>query len=98
MAGGADTTFQFIQYGLRMLPQLGQHDHAMEPQIGCFVDDIAAITADGGVLGSNDGLDRFFTDLFQNLVQALVVQAGNVRAARFGILALFVLERVLLPL
>ncbi|MNN88515.1 hypothetical protein D3C81_2062110 [compost metagenome] len=61
----------------------------MEPQIGGLVDDIAVISAVGGILGSNDGLDRLFAELFQNLVQAFVVQAGHVGTVRFGAFARF---------
>jgi len=31
MPGQAEATVQFIQHGLRMLPQLGEHDQAVEP-------------------------------------------------------------------
>src|SRR5689334_3975227 len=89
VSGETETTVQFIEYSLWMLPQLGEHDHAVEPQIGGFVDHIAAVAADGGVLGGNDGLDRLFADFFQNLVQALVVQAGDIRAVGGGAFALF---------
>ncbi|MOA44898.1 hypothetical protein D3C78_1672400 [compost metagenome] len=61
----------------------------MEPQIGGLVDDIAVISAVCGILGSNDGLDRFFAELFQNLVQTLMVQASHVGAVRFGAFARF---------
>ena len=77
MPGQAEATVQFIQHGLWVLPQLGEHHQAMEPQVCGFIDYIAVITADLRVLGRNDGLDGFFAEFFQNLVQALVVQAAT---------------------
>ena len=52
MPGQAEATVQFIQHCLRMLPQLGEHDQAVEPQIGGFVDHVAAVAAHlvGGVV------------------------------------------------
>jgi ketosteroid isomerase-like protein len=61
----------------------------MEPQVSGFVDDIAAIAADGGVLGGDDGFDRLFADLFQNLVQTLVIEAGDLSTVGSGAFALF---------
>ena len=72
-----------------MLTQSCKHHHAVKPQVRGLIDDITAITADGGILGSDDGFDRFFTDLFQNLVQTLVVQAGDIRTVGSGALACF---------
>ncbi len=60
MPGQAEATVQFIQHGLWVLPQLGEHDQAVEPQVGGFVDHIAAVAADLGILGSDDRLDGFF--------------------------------------
>ncbi len=71
MSGQTEATIQFIQHGLRMLPQLGEHDHAVEPQVGSLVDHIAAVTADGGVLGGNNGFDRLFADFSRILFRPL---------------------------
>lgn len=72
-----------------MLAQCCKHDQTMEPQIGGFVDDIAAVTADGGIFGGDDGFDRLFAHLLQNLVQPLVVETGDVGGVGSRALALF---------
>ncbi|MNP81511.1 hypothetical protein D3C76_1798910 [compost metagenome] len=61
----------------------------MKPQVGGFIDDIAVILADGGVLGGDDRLDGLFAELFEDLVQTLVVQTGHVGAVRRRVLAFF---------
>jgi len=87
--GQAEATVQFIQHSLWVLPQLGEHDQAMEPQVGGLVDDIAAVAAELRILGGDDGLDGLFAEFFQNLVQALVVQAGDVGAVGVRAFAVF---------
>src|SRR5471032_1626532 len=80
MPGQAEATVQFIKHCLWMLPQLGEHDQTVEPQVGSFVDHVAAVAADLRVLGRNNRLDGLFAEFFQNLVQTLVVQASDIRA------------------
>jgi hypothetical protein len=80
VAGEAETAIQFIQHGLGMLAEGGEHDQTVEPQIGGFVDQVLAVTAGSGVLGSEDGFHRLLANFFQNLVQTLVIQTGHVGA------------------
>src|SRR5690606_37402175 len=85
--GQAEAAVQLVQHGLRMLAERGEHDQAVEPEVGGLVDQVAAVAAERRVLGRDDGLDRFFADLLQDLVQTLVVQAGHVGAVRRRALA-----------
>ena len=87
--GKSETAVQLVQHGLRMLAEGGEHDQAVEPEVRGFVDQVAAIAVDGCVLGRKNGFDRLFADLLQNLVQALVVQAGHVGAVGSGAFARF---------
>ncbi|MNR43068.1 hypothetical protein D3C85_1616540 [compost metagenome] len=87
MPGEAEAAVQFVEDRLRVLAEGREHDQGMEPQVGGFVDQIAAVAAVGGVLGGEDGFHRFLADLLEDLVEPLVVQAGHVGAVRRGALA-----------
>ena len=76
----------------RAQPVVGQRDHAVEPQVGGFVDQLAAVAAVVEVLGGHDQLGRFLAHLLQEGIGPLVEQPGHialVRVAAVGRLAGF---------
>ena len=57
-----------------------EHHHGMKPEIGHLVHQRCRVAVLCGILGSQNHLGGFFTDFFEDFVQALSVQRGDVRA------------------
>ena len=63
-----------------MLPECREHDQRVKPEVGSFANQFVAVAAERSILGCKNSLDRLFANLFKNLVQALVIQAGDLGA------------------
>jgi len=61
-----------------------QRDHAVKPQIGHFIDQLAGITAVVNVLGGHHGFSGFFANFLQKSVGAFVQQTGYVAFFRIA--------------
>ena len=59
-----------------------KHHHGVKPQIGYLVHQGLRVAALRNIFGRQDHLGRFFTDFFEDLVQALSVQCGDIRTLR----------------
>ena len=59
-----------------------EHHHGVKPEIGYLVHQGPRVPALGSILGRQDHLGGFFTDFFEDFVEALSVQCGDVRTLR----------------
>ena len=87
MSRDIESTAQFFNDALRGHIKMTQHDQRMKPQASGFINQIIAIAASGGIFGRNQGFRALFAHLLQNLVQTLVIKAGDIRGLRRGLLA-----------
>ncbi len=78
---------QFVQDILVPQVQVRKHHQGVKPQVGRFVHQVGRV-AGAGILGRNNGLGRFLADFLENLVQPLVIQAGDLGFFRRGSAAL----------
>ena len=77
-AGQVKAPLQFIQDIIRAQAQVTEHDQAMKPQIGGFINQLAVVPAVLTVLGCQQGFRAFLADLLEDLVQSLGMQAGHI--------------------
>ena len=84
-----ESPVEFVQNRLWVLIQRSQHHQAVKPEVGGFVDQVAGVTAGCSILCRQYGFDRLFADLFENLVESLMVEAGHIGAICRGAFAGF---------
>lgn len=78
MSGDIEAACQLVQDALWRHIEVAEHDQRMKPQVGSLINQIIRLAGLGGILGGDEGLGALLPHLFQDLVQALVVETGDV--------------------